>query len=218
MLKAVIFDIDGVLVDSFHAHFLSWRHLGNEHGVKVTEEQFAATFGRTSRDILSSHWDKPLDERDVQRLDARKEELYREIVRADFPTMYGAERLLDDLAAAGVAIAVGSSGPPENVELVVEKLGRHRFAACVNGFDVEHGKPAPDIFLTAARRLGAEPSECVVVEDAVPGIQAAKAAGMAAVALVSTGHTRYELAAAHPDLVVGWLDELSVDILKHLAP
>jgi len=217
MLKAVIFDVDGVLVDSYHAHFLSWRHLGNEHGVEVTEEQFASTFGRTSRDILA-RWDRSFDERAIARLAERKEELYRDIVRADFPTMYGAERLLDELAAAGVALALGSSGPPENVELSMEKLGRDRFDAYVTGFDVEHGKPAPDVFLTAARRLGVSPAECVVIEDAVPGLQAAKAAEMAAVGLVSTGHTRYELIAADPDLVVAWLDELSVDTLRSLVP
>ncbi len=141
MLQAVIFDMDGVLVDSYHAHFESWTTLCTEGDVPFDQERFAVTFGRTSRDIIRLIWQQPLDDRAVQALDDRKEALFRCFVARDFPAMDGAGELLQSLRAAGIELAVGSSGPPENVELPVDKLGSHFFAATVTGSDVDRGKP-----------------------------------------------------------------------------
>lgn len=97
MLRAVIFDMDGVLADSYQAHFESWATLCVEHGIPLDEERFAVTFGRTSRDIIRLLWPSPPDEATVQDLDDRKETLYREIVGRDFPAMDGAHELLESL-------------------------------------------------------------------------------------------------------------------------
>jgi beta-phosphoglucomutase len=216
MLQAVIFDVDGVLVDSYRPHFESWRKLAAEHGLTLTEEQFARSFGRTSRDIIRSLWGDPrLDEARIRRLDDRKEALYREIVSRDFPAMDGARELLEVLHGAGIRLAVGSSGPPENVDLVLDRLdGRSWIGAVVNGMDVTRGKPDPQVFRIAADRLDVDPASCAVIEDAPDGIRAALAAGMTAVGLVSTGRSGDELRGAGAHLVVSSLRELSPSVLR----
>ena len=216
-MEAVIFDVDGVLVDSYAAHFESWKRLGKETGVTLDEEQFAESFGRRSRDVIRKYWGSQkvsdtsisISDSEVERLDRRKEGLFREILEEDFPGMDGAADLIRGLAKHGFRIAVGSSAPKENVDLVLEHLG-------VTGEDVQRGKPDPQVFLLAAERLGVPPDCCVVIEDAVPGIEAARSAGMKAVALVSTGRDAATLGAAGPDRIVRSLRELSPAVLRGL--
>jgi beta-phosphoglucomutase len=185
--RAVIFDVDGVLVDSYDAHMRSWLLMGREHGLTITEKEFASTFGQTSREIIARFWGSELSAQDVEALDARKEAIYRDLIRERFPAMDGSVELIDALADAGFRLAVGSSGPPENVELRLECLGRaSRFNAIVTGRDVTRGKPDPQVFQIAAERIGVPPARCIVVEDAPVGITAARAAGMSSVALVGT--------------------------------
>ncbi len=212
--RAVIFDMDGVLVDSYRAHFLSWRQMAREHGLDMTEQQFAATFGRTSRQIIAHFWGEGLTDEQIRRMDDRKEAAYREILLANFPEMPGAVELLRSLRAAGFKVAIGSSGPPENVRLVRERLGLALFDAVVTGMEVTHGKPDPEVFLLAAGKLGISPARCAVVEDAVAGLQAARAAGMAAVAI--TGTADRETLAPLADRVVDSLTELSPESLARL--
>lgn len=211
---AVIFDMDGVLVDSYYAHFQSWQRLYGEVGVEYTEETFSADFGRTSRELLVKTLGAGLTNDRLKELDDRKEAIYRDILRESFPAMDGAAELLDELVANGVRLAIGSSGPPENVALVLEKLaGAANFNATVTGADVTRGKPDPQVFLIAAERLGVAPASCAVVEDAVHGITAAKRAGMTAIALTGTLE-RAELAAA--DAVVDSLRQLSTERIRAL--
>jgi beta-phosphoglucomutase len=210
----VIFDMDGVLIDSYQPHFASWRALYGELGIDYDEQAFSADFGRTSRDILRRRLGDDLSDDRRQTLDQRKESLFRDSLRDNFPAMDGAIELIDALSADGFTLAVGSSGPPENIALTLEKLGRaDRFAAVVTGADVSRGKPDPQVFQLAAQRLGLPPSACAVVEDAVPGIEAARRGGMTAIGLTGTA-TREQLAAA--DYVVDSLRELSPASLRQL--
>ncbi len=212
--RAAIFDVDGVLVDSYRPHLESWRRVAAERGLEITEEQFAATFGRTSREIIAAFWGRDLDDEERRRIDERKEELYRSIVRADFPAMEGAADLVRALHAAGFRLAVASSGPPENVALSIEGLGcAELFEVVVTGRDVVRGKPAPEVFERAAAGLGVPARRCVVVEDAPAGVAAARAAGMAVVALLGTA-TPEDLRGA--DLVVRSLRELGPERLAEL--
>jgi beta-phosphoglucomutase len=212
---AVIFDVDGVLVDSYRAHFASWTALYRELGRDYTEAAFAADFGRTSRDILRRTLGEDLSDARIRELDERKEALYRERLREQFPAMDGAVELIDSLAADGFLLAVGSSAPLENITLSLEKLGRaEKFAAIVTGADVTRGKPDPQVFLLAAQRLAISPQCCAVIEDAVHGIEAARRAGMASIALTGTA-SREQFAAA--DLVVDRLRELSPQVIRKLT-
>jgi beta-phosphoglucomutase len=211
---AVIFDVDGVLVNSYEAHFASWAKLYRELGHDYTEAAFAADFGRTSRDILRRTLGDSLSNERVQALDERKEALYRDLLREQFPAMDGAAALIDALVDDGFLLAVGSSAPLENITLSLERLGRAaKFSAIVTGADVTRGKPDPQVFQLAAERLGVPPTRCAVIEDAVHGVEAACRAGMASIGLTGTV-TRSQLAAA--DLVVDRLDELNPVVIRKL--
>ena len=212
----VIFDMDGVLVDSYRAHWQSWHFMADELGKGLTEAQFVSTFGRTSREIIAEHWGANcLTVAEIAEFDRRKEGLYRELVDRDFPAMEGAIDLIRALAASGFRLAVGSSGPPENVALAVERLGaKQLFNTLVTGRDVARGKPDPQVFLLAGERLGVAPADCAVIEDAPVGIAAANAAGMASIALLSTGHTAESVQAAR--LIVDSLCELSPERITRL--
>jgi beta-phosphoglucomutase len=211
---AVIFDVDGVLIDSYEAHFQSWLKMFGEHGASFTEQEFRKTFGRTSHDIIAALYGAELSDADIRAWDDRKEALYREIIRESFPAIDGATQLVDALDDAEFRLAVGSSGPMENIALTLECLGRAElFDAVVTRVDVTRGKPDPQVFQIAAERLDTPPAECVVVEDAPAGIEAANRAGMASVALTGTA-TREEL--AHARLVVDSLRELTPERLRAL--
>jgi beta-phosphoglucomutase len=212
--KGVIFDMDGVLVNSYHAHYESWRILGRRHGREIAEQAFAATFGQTSREIIRGYWGDTIGDEQVAQFDQEKEALYREILQKHFPEMPGASDLLTRLHEAGFALAIGSSGPPENVQTVRQYLqAGDLFQASVNGMDVKHGKPQPDIFLAAARKLNLLPNRCAVVEDAPVGVEAARRAGMAVVAITGTA-PREKLAAA--DLVIDGFTQLSPETIDQL--
>jgi beta-phosphoglucomutase len=213
-MLGVIFDMDGVLIDSYQAHFVSWTRLYDELGMSYSEADFAADFGRTSRDILRRRFGEDLSLTDIRKLDERKEALFREELQDSLPTMEGAVELIDALAADGFQLAVGSSGPPENIALCLEKLRRgEKFAAVVTGADVSRGKPDPQVFELAASRLSVPADSCAVVEDAVHGVEAANCAGMLSIGLTGTVD-RDRLASAA--LVVDSLGELSPNRIRDL--
>ena len=214
--KAVLFDMDGVLVDSYDAHLESWLVMANEQGQSFTKEHFDTVFGRTSFEIIAELWENcDLSREEMMEMDDRKELLFREILEKNFPAMPGIKKLVAALDEAGFQLAVGSSGPPENVEFVLNALGlKDRFDAVVTGRDVTRGKPDPEVFLTAAAKVGVDPSRCIVVEDAPPGIKAAHAGGMQAIGLASTGRTPEMLAEA--EMVVTSLESLTPDSFDRL--
>jgi beta-phosphoglucomutase len=213
--RAVIFDMDGVLIDSYHAHLESWQRLGKELGRPVTEEMFVPTFGRRNIEVFTQLWGSEFPAGEVEHWDAWKEITYRKIITERFPGMDGAGELLDALKAAGFALAIGSSGPIENVEAALAGLGRpDTFEAIVSRNDVSRGKPDPEVFLKTAEKLRIGPRRCAVVEDAFVGLEAASRAGMAPIALVGT-YLREELA-PKAALVVDSLRELTPEIIAQL--
>ena len=193
----LIFDVDGVLVDSYWAHFKSWQIAAAEFGFAIAEDEFRQNFGRKSHETIAERWGDRLTVEQVSQFEHRKEAAYRDVIRDDFPAMDGARELIDSWHATGNLLAVASSGPPENIGIVLDQLARRdRFQAVITGADVTRGKPDPQVFLLAAQGLGLPAKRCAVIEDAPAGIAAAKAAGMLAIALVSTGHTRESLSDA----------------------
>ncbi|HEX3602052.1 MAG TPA: HAD family phosphatase [Lacipirellulaceae bacterium] len=212
---AVIFDMDGVLIDSYEAHFAGWSQMYAELNLDYTEEDFAADFGRTSRDILFRRFGDQLADARIRELDERKEALFRDSLRSQFTAMDGATELIDALTAVGFRLGIGSSAPPENIDLCLEKLGcRGKISAVITGKDVSRGKPDPQVFQLAASRLGVPANHCAVIEDAVHGIEAANRAEMISVALTGTA-TREQLAEAN--LIVDSLRELSPQSLRALV-
>jgi len=210
----VIFDVDGVLVDSYDAHFESWQVLGRARGFEFPKRLFLRTFGRTTREVLAETFGATrFTPAEIAELDRCKESIFRDILAWQLPIMDGAVELIDQLHAAGFRLAVGSSGPPENVQLVLRHLQREDvFHGVVTGVEVTRGKPDPQVFQVAAERLRLEPRSCAVVEDAVAGIRAAKTAGMTCVALLSKGHSAAD--ASEADHVVRSLRELSPSVMR----
>jgi beta-phosphoglucomutase len=213
---AAIFDVDGVLIDSYRPHYQSWVEMASHRGLSISEQQFQTSFGRTSRESMAQFWGEGrFSDEEVKAMDQEKESAFRRIIAADFPAMPGGAKLVAALHKAGFSVAVGSSAPRENVEVAIDRLGvRDQLGAAVTGSDVQRGKPDPQIFITAAQRLGVPPARCVVIEDAAVGVEAAAAAGMACVGLASTGRTRESLSKAQ--LVVDSLTELSPEVLRQV--
>ena len=211
---AAIFDWDGVIIDSSAQHERSWELLAAEINKPLPEGHFKRGFGKKNEVIIPDlGW--ATDPAEVHALGLRKEELYRELVRRDGVTpLPGARELLAALNAAGVPCAVGSSTHRENIETICAITGLGEFfREKVTSEDVVNGKPAPDVFLTAAKRLGAEPARCVVFEDALVGIEAAHAGGMKCVAVATTNPIEL---LGHADRAVASLLEVSPENLAGL--
>lgn len=210
----VVFDMDGVLVDSAEAHLESWRGLARELGAPLSTADVAATFGRQNRDIIPILFGVT-EPTEVQALADRKEVLYRDIVRLHLPVVDGAVALIDALHEAGCRLAVGSSAPRANIDLVLDRVDRaHCFHAIVSGDDVRRGKPDPQVFLLACERLALAPHRCIVIEDAPAGIVAAKRAGARAVAVLPYhGHDAFD----DPDLTANALCDLAPSDLYKLV-
>ncbi len=182
-IQAVIWDMDGVIIDSGEAHRLAWHRMALDDGLPFTDEQFWSTFGQRNDEIIHSIWG-PFPQATWQEMSDRKERYYRDTARTTAVALPGAIELLSELHAAGYPQALASSAPVANIELVSEVLGLNRYLdALVSGDTVPRGKPAPDVFLKAAETLGMAPSVSLVIEDAVAGVQAAHAAGMRCIAV-----------------------------------
>lgn len=210
----VIFDMDGVLVDSYAAHMRSWQMLGDELGRPVSEAEFSCTFGQTSRDIIRTLFGPHRRDEEVRALDDRKEFLYRELIRDDVPLMPGAAELLARVRDSGGRLAIGSSGPDENVRLITGALAPIRLDAVVSGADVARGKPDPEVFLLAAQRMDLTPAACLVVEDARVGVEAARRAGMS-VAGLNRGTDPKLLADAN--VQIERLEQLTIELIVMLV-
>lgn len=210
---AIIWDVDGTLVDTAEQHFRAWSRLSAEIGHPFTRADFAATFGMRNPEIIRKLFDPAAGDSRCRELGERKEELYRASVREEgVQLLPGVAELLAAFAQAGWPQAVGSSAPPGNLDLLLGLTNTQRyFSKVVTGDDVRKGKPDPEVFLTAARQLGAVPSRCVVFEDAVAGVEAARAGGMRCIAVTFVGHHPADkLRAAGADMIVGSLVEVSV--------
>jgi len=208
----VLWDMDGVLVDTGEAHFESWREVLAERGASFSPEDFQRTFGMNNAGLLKLLFDEELSVEEVQTISDRKEIMFRELVKGKARPLPGVLEWLARLRNMGIRQAIASSAPPENIDVLVDEVGmRDYFEAIVSGFSLP-GKPNPDVFLEAARQIGVSPAECVVVEDAIAGVQAARNAGMRCIAVTTTNRADRLTAA---DIVVDGLDELSEDDFLH---
>lgn len=213
-IRAIIWDLDGVIIDSANEHRRAWQRLAREEGVSFTDADFWSTFGKRNDDIFALLWRTHSSEQ-AKILADRKERYFRELIRETAAPLPGAMELMRGLHEAGFAQALASSTPIENIELIGEVLGLKRYLTIlVSGETVPRGKPAPDIFLKAARDLGIEPEHCLVIEDAVAGVQAAHAAGMRCIAVAGN---RDLPGLRQAELMVKDLTEVDVKRVQSLA-
>jgi beta-phosphoglucomutase family hydrolase len=189
MTGAVLWDMDGTLVDSEEYHWLSWRDTMASEGVAITHEQFIKTFGQRNDSILPQWLAAGASAERIQQVGDSKEELYRKLVREGrMEPLPGVLDWVRRLREQGWLQAVASSAPRKNIEVVLEVMGLAGFfEALVSAEDVTAGKPDPQVFQRGAERLGMPPSRCIVVEDAVPGVEAARRAGMRCIGVSRNG-------------------------------
>jgi beta-phosphoglucomutase family hydrolase len=195
----LLFDWDGVVIDSHQAHEESWRLLGDELQTQLPEGFFKATFGMRNQQIIPM-WLPALEGQTekIAEIGDRKEELYRQILRRDgIAALPGVKAFLQAARAAGIPASVGSSTPRKNIETVIEMAGLEGlFDAIVCAEDVKRGKPDPEVFLLGAQRIQRAPEHCIVFEDAHVGIAAGRAGGMKVVGIATT-HPIEKLTEAH---------------------
>jgi len=210
--RAVLWDMDGTLVDSAEYHWQAWRETMSREGSPIKREDFLATFGQRNDSILKRWLGARATIESIRRIGDAKEALYRKYVREKgIAALPGALHWVKVLHSEGWKQAIASAAPRANIETILDGLqAAEYFQAIVAAEDVHRGKPDPEVFLVAAGKLGVHPARCIVVEDAQHGIEAARAAGMKSIGVSPSGNF------LPADIVVRSLDLLDADTFPTL--
>ena len=212
--KAVIWDMDGVIVDTAQYHHKGWQIVFRKRGANYTKEDFRRNTGKRSDAIIKSVLGEEISQGEIMAIIREKDENFRQLMGQNIRPFPGVLKLITSLKAHGFKIAIASSAPMENIQLITQSLKIHnRFDAIISGWEVTKGKPHPQTFLLTAEKLGVEAEDCIVIEDAISGVTASKRAGMRCIAVTNTT-PREELREA--DLVIDTLEEITVDDLERL--
>lgn len=213
-LKAVLFDMDGVIVDNLPYHVEAWLLFCERNGIPLTKEVFYKELnGMNSKDTFEWFYKKEMTRSEVEVLEEEKELLYREFYAEHRKPAKGLLTFLHDLRSRGIKTALATSAGPGNIDFIVDGLGiRDQFDAIIGGAEVTKGKPDPEIYVKAAALVGVSPADCIVIEDSLQGIASGQAAG-AKVVGITTSHTANEL--AHTDFCAPDFTDL-YDQLTHL--
>ena len=203
--RAALWDLDGVLVDSAEVHYRAWLQALDEDAHLFTLQRFHATFGTTNRAVLLDLFDNQISEQKIDYISTQKKEYFNQLIYDNAKLMAGVYDWLEYFQSQGVKQAVASSANSEYIEQIVVHVGIAHFFKVVLSAEKMRSKPQPDVFLAAATQLDALPENCIVFEDALAGIQAAKRAGMHCVAIAST-HTPSALQSA--DIIITSFQEL----------
>lgn len=190
-IQAILWDLDGTLADTEELHFHSWRHVLTPYGIDYTHALFIASFGRTNAEIIPELLGAAASPALVEKISSDKESHYRDLLRqGELQLLAGVQHWLDEFRQQRLQQAIGSSGPMANIVASVEALGiGDYFHSIVSGARLPKGKPDPTIFRLAAAAVGMAPEHCLVIEDSVAGIEAARRAGMISVAVGKVIHT-----------------------------
>ena len=212
---AIIFDLDGTLIDNNAYHILAWQEFYKGIGQELTLEHYRTKMnGKVNRDIFSDIFQRDLSNDELEQYTDQKESLYRKLYEPHIVAINGLIDFLEEVAKANIPMAVATSGLPINIQFMFDRVPiRKYFKTVVDSTHITHGKPHPEIYLKAAALLSVNASECIAFEDALAGIQSAKAAGMKVVAL-ATSHTREEMQSA--DKVIDDYTQISLEQLEAL--
>ena len=218
MLKGLLFDMDGVLVNNLEIHRQAFAEFFRRYGVDRTFEELNRHFGRGNDDIMGDLMPRDIVERvGIRELGNQKEAIYREIYAPIIEPQAGLVEFLAKSHERGLLAAVGSSGFRAIVDFVLDKCNiRKYFQAAVAGDEVTRCKPDPEIYLTAAAKLGLRPEECVGFEDAEAGIESAKRAGIKVVALATT-FSREFLEMSDADYIIGDFRDIDIATLRSIV-
>lgn len=211
-LKAVIFDLDGTLLDNNEVHLKAWKQYLKENGKEISDDDFKKYIsGRTNKDAVEHIYDKQMSEEEASEYYLKKEEIYRKMYEPDIAPINGLVEFLKELKEKNVTMAIATSGIPVNIDFMFEHVPiKEYFQEIIKAEDISKGKPDPEIFLKTASALNIPPENCIVFEDSTSGVEAGKAAKMKVVALTTT-HTPDELDNA--DIVIKDYTEINFDRL-----
>jgi beta-phosphoglucomutase family hydrolase len=187
-VKAVIFDLDGTLVDNNSYHLETWKKYVKNMGRNISEEEYNANInGRTNRDVIEYVFGRKMNDEEIVKYSLEKEALYREIYQPYIKPVSGLMELLEIFDSKNILMAIATSGIQPNIDFMFEHIPiKKYFKTVVNSSHITKGKPDPEIYLKAASILNVPPKNCLVFEDAVVGIKSAKAAGMKVIAIATT--------------------------------
>jgi len=213
---AVIFDMDGVVVDNITYHFDAWRQFASRYGFSLSDEELTRYVnGRVAKEVLEYLFNQELTPEEVHRYTEEKETAYRDLYRPHLKPTEGLLPFLQMLQANRIPVAVATSAPYTNIDFTLGGTGTGPyFREIVDARHVKRGKPDPEIYLQAADRLSMPPAQCIVIEDALLGVQAGLAAGMKVIGITTT-HTADELSNTH--LVIRDFRELRISTLQQLV-
>jgi len=212
--KAVIWDMDGVIVDTAQYHLKGWQMVFRKRGANYTEEDFRRNTGKRSDSIIKNVLGEKIAQGEIIAITREKDETFRQLMGQNIRPFPGVLKLITSLKEHGFKIAIASSAPMENIQLITQSLKIHnRFDAIISGWETTKGKPHPQIFLRAVEKLGVEAEDCIVIEDAISGVTASQRAGIRCIAVTNTT-PRKDLREA--DLVIDTLEEITVDDLERL--
>ncbi len=211
---AVIFDMDGVIINSNPPHKIALRQFCEKYGYKLSDEELVnKIYGRTNKEWIATLFGKPLTATELSTYGEEKEKIFREIYKKDMIALPGLENFLKKLEENKIPKAIGTSAPRSNVNFVLDELHLKKyFEIILDESNVQHGKPNPEIYLKVAARLQFPPEHCIVFEDSLSGVAAAQAAGSKVVG-VTTTHSKEEL--AHTDFVID--DFVGLDPVELIA-
>jgi len=213
--SAILWDMDGVIVDTYAGHFSSWQRSLAEVGQPFDDDTFRRTFGMNNRLILTHVYGREMEDEFVQKVSDRKEEIFRRDIKGVAQALPGVLNWLERFKDMGLKQAVASSAPQANIDALLDELNiRSYFQAEAAGSNLK-GKPDPAVFLLAAELLGVDPLNCLVIEDSIAGVEAAKRAGSRCLALLTT-NTAEKLSAA--DMIVKDLSLFTEEMLQNLVP
>lgn len=215
MIKGVIFDMDGVITDNKEQDFTAWKRVFADFNLNLTFDGYKSFTGMKGEDIVKKYIVPGVDDKKASDLTIRKENYFiEEIKKTKIEPTVGIVRFLNDLQKNGIKMGIGTAAMEFKAEAILEELKfRQFFEVVISGEKVERGKPYPDTYLMAAKELGLKPEECVVIEDAPNGIEAAKRGGIKCIAILTT-HKESEVAQA--DMIINLFDELNISELYNL--
>ncbi len=213
-VKAVIWDMDGIIADTAQYHHKGWQIVFRKRGTNYTEEDFRRNTGKRSDTIVREVLGEKIPQNEITEIIQEKDETFRQLMGQNIRPFPGVLKLITSLKTRKFKVAIASSAPMDNIQLITQSLKIHnRFDAIISGWEVTKGKPDPQTFLLAAEKLGVEAEDCIVIEDAISGVTASKRADMRCIAVTNTT-SREELREA--DLIIDTLEEITIDDLERL--
>lgn len=205
-INGVLWDLDGVLFDTGEFHFEAWSQILQEYHIPFSQEIFVSIFGMKNDEAIPSLVKKPMIAEEIKEIGERKEERFRQLIHSRLQLLPGVRKWLDCYRAWGLRQAVASSAPQANIDVMLEEAGIRTYFSGVVASEGLPGKPDPAIFLRAASVIGIPAGECLVIEDSVAGVEAAKRAGMKSIAVTTTNPASL---LAKADMILARLSDLT---------